>query len=91
MVESGLALGLCQPTFRAPAGLAHRPLRGAPLRWRYVLGWHPDSEAARSAPKLMEMAQEAYVEVVARNPSYLTWRGNYAHLGIVDGLALHGR
>jgi DNA-binding transcriptional LysR family regulator len=91
MVESGLALGLCQPTFRAPAGLAHRPLRGAPLRWRYVLGWHPDSEAARSAPKLMEMAQEAYVEVVARNPSYLTWRGNYAHLGIVDGRALHGR
>nr|WP_296073241.1 LysR family transcriptional regulator [uncultured Actinoplanes sp.] len=91
MVESGLALGLCQPTFRAPAGLAHRPLRGAPLRWRYVLGWHPDSAAARSAPKLMEMAQESYVEVVARNPSYLEWRGSYPHLGIFDGMALNGR
>src|SRR3954468_863100 len=77
MVESGLALGLCQPTFRPPAGLAHRPLRGAPLRWRYVLGWHPDSVAARGAGKLMEMAQESYLEVVARNPSYLEWRGSY--------------
>ena len=35
--------GLCQPTFRPPAGLTHRPLAGAPLRWRQVLGWHPDS------------------------------------------------
>jgi DNA-binding transcriptional LysR family regulator len=88
MVESGLALGLCQPTFRPPAGLTQRPLRGAPLRWRYVLGWHPDSEAASSAPKLMEMAEEAYVEVTARNPSYLQWRADYPQLGIVEGLAL---
>ncbi len=73
MVESGLALGLCQPTFRPPAGLTHRPMRGAPLRWRLVLGWHPDSPAARSAPKLMEMAQDAYQEVVARNPAYVEW------------------
>jgi DNA-binding transcriptional LysR family regulator len=88
MVESGLALGLCQPTFRAPAGLTHRPLRGAPLRWRYVLGWHPDSEAGRSAPKLLEMAEEAYLEVAARNPSYLEWRAGYPHLGISEGMAL---
>jgi DNA-binding transcriptional LysR family regulator len=87
MVESGLALGLCQPTFRAPAGLAHRPLRGAPLRWRYVVGWHPDSPAALVAPKLMEMAQEAYIEVAARNPAYLDWRTGYPHLGVHDGLA----
>ena len=81
MVESGLALGLCQPTFRAPAGLTHRPLRGAPLRWRLVLGWHPDSPAARSAPKLMRMAQEAYQEVVARNPMYVEWMGDHPQLG----------
>ena len=81
MVESGLALGLCQPTFRAPAGLTHRPMRGAPLRWRLVLGWHPDSPAARGAPKLMEMAQEAYQEVVARNPTYVEWMTDYPHLG----------
>lgn len=81
MVESGLALGLCQPTFRAPAGLTHRPMRGAPLRWRLVLGWHPDSPAARSAPKLMEMAKEAYQEVVARNPMYVEWMADYPQLG----------
>ena len=81
MVESGLALGLCQPTFRAPAGLTHRPLRGAPLRWRLVLGWHPESQAARSAPKLMRMAEEAYQEVVARNPMYVEWMTDYPQLG----------
>lgn len=92
MVESGLAIGLCQPTFRAPAGLTHRPLRGAPLRWRYVLGWHPDSPAALVAPQLMEMAQEAYIEVAERNPSYLEWRAGYPHLGVADGLAsLNGK
>jgi len=81
MVESGAALGLCQPTFRAPPGLTHRPLRGAPLRWRLVLGWHPDSPAERSAPKLMRMAQEAYQEVVARNPMYVEWLSDHPHLG----------
>jgi len=88
MVESGLALGLCQPTFRPPAALTQRPMRGAPLRWRLVLGWHPDSPAARNAPTLIEMAQDAYQEVVARNPAYVEWIADYPHLGgSVDGLA----
>jgi len=81
MVESGQAVGLCQPTFRPPSGLTHRPLRGAPLRWRLVLGWHPDSPAARSAPKLMSMAEEAYQEVVARNTAYVEWVADHAQLG----------
>jgi DNA-binding transcriptional LysR family regulator len=93
MVESGQALGLCQPTFRPPAGLTHRPMRGAPLRWRQVLGWHPDSPAARSAPRLMEMAREAYQEAINRNPMYVEWVANYPHLGeSPDALApLSGR
>jgi hypothetical protein len=81
MVESGLALALCQPTFRPPAGLTHRPLQGAPLRWRQVLGWHPDSPAARVAPLLMTMAGETYHEVVARNPLYIEWLEDYPQLG----------
>jgi DNA-binding transcriptional LysR family regulator len=81
MVESGLALALCQPTFRPPAGLTHRPLQGAPLRWRQVLGWHPDSTAARVAPRLMTMAAETYNEVVARNPLYIEWLEDYPQLG----------
>jgi DNA-binding transcriptional LysR family regulator len=81
MVESGSAIGICQPTFRPPAGLTHRPLAGAPLRWRQVLGWHPDSQAARVAPRLMGMALESYREVVARNPMYLEWLVDYPQLG----------
>jgi len=81
MVELGSAVGICQPTFRQPAGLTHRPLKGAPLRWRQVLGWHPDSPAARVAPRLMDMACESYQEVVARNPRYVEWLDAYPHLG----------
>ncbi|MDI6100170.1 LysR family transcriptional regulator [Actinoplanes sp. NEAU-A12] len=73
MVELGLAIGLCQPTFRPPVGLVSRPLRGAPLRWRLVLGWHPESQASRSAPKLMDHAQEVYQEILARNEPYMQW------------------
>jgi DNA-binding transcriptional LysR family regulator len=81
MVESGSAIGICQPTFRPPAGLTHRPLAGAPLRWRQVLGWHPESPAARIAPRLMGMALESYQEVVARNPMYIEWLDAYPQLG----------
>jgi DNA-binding transcriptional LysR family regulator len=82
MVGSGLAIGICQPTFRPPVGLTHRPLAGAPLRWRQVLGWHPDSPAARAAPRLLAMALEAYQEAAARNPAYLDWQEDYPHLGV---------
>ena len=81
MVEAGSAIAICQPTFRPPAGLSHRPIAGAPLRWRQVLGWHPDSPAARVAPRLMTMATEAYQEVVARNPRYVEWLTDYPQLG----------
>lgn len=83
MVADGDAVGLCQPTFRAPAGLTHRPLRGAPLRWRTVLGWHPDSPAAQSAPKLLRMAGDAYKEMVARNPRYVAWAASHHQLAAV--------
>ncbi|WP_250003997.1 LysR family transcriptional regulator [Actinoplanes sp. M2I2] len=88
MVESGMALALCQGTFRPPRGLTSRPLRGSPLRWRLVLGWHPDSMAALSSAKLMVMAQEAYQEVVERNPDFVDWMRDHPHLGVVGrGLA----
>ena len=81
MVESGSAIAICQPTFRPPTGLVHRPLSGAPLRWRQVLGWHPDSPATTAAPRLMEMAGAGYQEVIARNPLYLEWMVDYPQLG----------
>ena len=87
MVESGLAIGLCQPTFRPPAGLTCRPLASAPLRWRQVLGWHPDARAARVAPRLAAMALESYREAVARNPSYVRWLVDYPALGTLKPAA----
>jgi hypothetical protein len=47
-----------------------------------VLGWHPDSPAARAAPQLLAMALEAYQEAAARNPAYLDWQEDYPHLGV---------
>ncbi|WP_306215460.1 LysR family transcriptional regulator [Actinoplanes sp. RD1] len=82
MAESGVALALCQHAFRPPSGLVTRPLRGAPLRWRQLLGWHPDSPAAQVAPRLLEMAGEAYLDASARNPLYLKWRESYPDLGV---------
>jgi hypothetical protein len=76
-----VAIGICQPTFRPPAGLTHRPLAGAPLRWRQVLGWHPDGPAARVAPSLLELAAEAYQESIGRNTRYLAWLADYPRLG----------
>jgi DNA-binding transcriptional LysR family regulator len=87
MVESGHAIGVCQPTFRPPAGLTHRPLAGAPLRWRQVLGWYPDSPGARIAARLMGMARDAYQDVVARNPAYVEWLQDYPQLGADARLA----
>ncbi|MEV6597490.1 LysR family transcriptional regulator [Actinoplanes sp. NPDC051346] len=81
MAESGHALALCQPTFRPPAGLVHLPIKGAPLRWRQVLGWHPDSPAAQVAPRLMGMARDAYLEASSRNPGYLAWLADHPTLG----------
>ena len=80
MVELGLAVGLCQPTFRPPAGLVSRPLKGAPLRWRLAFGWHPESPAARSAPALMALAQEAYQDVITRNEAYVRWMAAHPQL-----------
>jgi DNA-binding transcriptional LysR family regulator len=81
MVEAGSAVAICQPTFRPPAGLVHRPIAGAPLRWRQVLGWHPDSPAAVVAPRLMTMAVEAYQDAVSRNPLYVDWLRDHPQFG----------
>ncbi len=81
LTESGVALALCQSAFRPPAGLVTLPLKGAPLRWKQLLGWHPEGPAAQVAPRLLEMAREAYLDASARNPLYLKWREDYPQLG----------
>lgn len=73
LVETGDAVALCQPTFRPVAGLVTRPLTGAPLRWRQLIGWHPDAPAAPIADQVMEYATEAYLDSVRRSTQYSTW------------------
>jgi DNA-binding transcriptional LysR family regulator len=73
LVQQGDAVVLAQPTFRTVPGLALVPLAGTPLRWRHLLGWHPESAAAAAAPRLVEYATAAYADAVARSPRYTGW------------------
>lgn len=70
---AGVAVALCQATFRPVAGLVTRRIAGTPLRWRLLLGWHPDSPAAQGADLVLETAKAAYVDSLAPHPEYLSW------------------
>jgi DNA-binding transcriptional LysR family regulator len=73
LVDAGSAVALCQATFRPVAGLVTRPLAGSPLRWRLLLGWHPEAPAAVIADRVLAHAMAAYTDSLARNPHYLAW------------------
>lgn len=73
LVESGDGVALCQPTFRSVAGLVTRPLAGAPLRWRQLIGWHQESPAAAINERVVEYATAAYLDSVGRSPAYAAW------------------
>lgn len=73
LVEAGTAVAPCQGSFRTPPGLVTVPLAGTPLHWRHLLGWHPESPAARHAPRVAGYAVEAYRDAVARLPHYHEW------------------
>ena len=73
LVDAGEAVALCQATFRPVAGLVTRRLAGSPLRWRLMLGWHPDAPAALVADLVLEMALAAYTDSLAVHPAYLSW------------------
>ncbi|MGH3860823.1 LysR substrate-binding domain-containing protein [Actinokineospora sp.] len=70
LVESGDAVVLCQPTFRQVPGIVARPIAGNPLRWRSLIGWHPEGTAAAFADQVVKLAGAAYLDVVARSPRY---------------------
>ncbi|MGC5028582.1 LysR family transcriptional regulator [Micromonospora sp. DT229] len=73
LVDAGEAVALCQATFRPVAGLVTRRLAGSPLRWRLMLGWHPESPAARMADLVLETALTSYTDSLAPHPAYLAW------------------
>lgn len=60
LVEEGAAVALCQASFRPLPGLVPVPIAGTPLRWRQLLGWHPQAPAAGYADQVAEHAVAAY-------------------------------
>ncbi|HEX2773426.1 MAG TPA: LysR substrate-binding domain-containing protein, partial [Micromonosporaceae bacterium] len=81
LVEAGEGVALCQATFRPMTGLVTRPLAGAPLRWRLLLGWRPDAAADASAATVLGHAHAAYADAVARNPEYAAWLRRHPTFG----------
>ncbi|WP_428965532.1 LysR family transcriptional regulator [Micromonospora fluostatini] len=82
LVEAGEAVALCQATFRPVAGLVTRRLAGAPLRWRLMLGWHPEAPAAGFADLVLETAVAAYTDSLSPHPDYLAWLAENPDFGL---------
>ncbi|WP_431780252.1 LysR family transcriptional regulator [Streptomyces chumphonensis] len=69
LVQVGRAVGLCRATFPPTPGIVTRPLAGAPLRWRHLLGWHPDAQDQEAAQAVLGHTRAAYAEAAARAAS----------------------
>ncbi len=83
LVQVGRAIGLCRATFPPVPGLVTRPLAGAPLSWRHLLGWHPHSPAADAAA-VAGQTRTAYAEAVSRSPGYARWLAENPRFGLVS-------
>jgi len=86
LVEAARAVALCKPTLRPVAGVSIVPLASAPLRWRHLLGWHPEARVAGLGPELVWQAERAYAETVRRTPRYAAWLARNRDL-VADPLA----
>jgi DNA-binding transcriptional LysR family regulator len=82
LLAAGTAIVLCQGTVRALPAVAMVPIAGVPLRWRHVLGWHPDRVPSEMADDVAGHAAAAYTEVVNRNPRYAAWLAGHPGLGV---------
>ncbi|MFP3116658.1 LysR family transcriptional regulator [Streptomyces sp. Iso 434] len=81
LVQVGRAVGLCRATFPPTPGLVTRPLAGAPLSWRHLLGHHPGSPAAGAAAAVLGHARAAYREAAERSESYRAWLAAHPRFG----------
>ncbi|MPZ26029.1 MAG: LysR family transcriptional regulator [Micromonosporaceae bacterium] len=82
LVEAGTAAALCQSSFRPPPGLVCVPIAGTPLRWRHLLGWHPEAPAARQVDQILRYAVAAYQDAVSRLPRYARWLAGHPEFGV---------
>ena len=81
LVTSGQAVALCQPTFREQPGVRGYPFAGTPLRWRHLLGWHPEAPADAVAAQVHEYARDAYRDSLRHSPAYATWLRRHPEFG----------
>ena len=82
LVAAGKAVALAQGAVRSMAGVVAVPLTGSPLRWRHLLGWDPESAAARRAAEVAALAADAYLEVVGQRPRYARWLAGNPEFGV---------
>lgn len=73
LVQLGRAVGLARATFPPTPGVVTLPLAGTPLSWRHVLGYHPESVAAKGSAAVLLHARGAHAEAASRNPRYSQW------------------
>ncbi|MEU3354528.1 LysR family transcriptional regulator [Streptomyces sp. NPDC037389] len=74
IVRSGLAVSLCQATFLEVPGVVVRPLAGAPLWYRHVLGWRRDGPLAGRGGEIVRRVGADYLAACASSPVYARWR-----------------
>jgi hypothetical protein len=84
LVQVGRAVGLCRATMPPTQGIACVPIAGTPLSWRHLIGWHPDSPAAGTAPAVVMHARAAHSEAARRNVRYAQWLATHPQYGTVD-------
>lgn len=81
LVEDGAAVALCQSSFRPLSNLVSVPIAGNPLRWRHLLGWHPQAAAAGYADEVITHAVAAYQDATARVPRTEQWLRRHPQFG----------
>ncbi|ADB33066.1 transcriptional regulator, LysR family [Kribbella flavida DSM 17836] len=86
LVESGDAVVLCQPMFREIPGVVAVPIAGVPLKWRHLIGWHPDGPAAGLSDQVVTLATAAYADAIARSARYTNWLAGNPRYGVQPGL-----
>ncbi|MET9342884.1 LysR family transcriptional regulator [Nonomuraea sp. NPDC003804] len=73
LIGEGRCVGLFQATAPARDGIVIRPLRGAPLRFRHLLGWHEKGPLAALAGDLVQTVTKTYWSEARRAPVYQAW------------------
>lgn len=81
LVESGEAIALCQAT-RVIPGLQTVPILNTPLRWRHLVGWHPDAAVASFSAALVQSAADAHRDLIDRSVRYTAWLKDHQGFGV---------